>query len=321
MATSGSVDFNQTRNEIIQDALELIGAYGGEGDTISSADYNNAARQLNRMIKHWQAKGAHIWTTEEAVLFVADNTGTYTLSGDSSSARACNWDDAVITELSTAGSASDTSLTVDSTTGMAANDIIGIVLDDDSVDWTTISSVDSSTTLTIASGLSSAAAINNNIYTFTTRINKPLRIHSLRRRSGVTNGNTSAYEVPLQELSHSDFFELPNQDFNGLSSSWYYNPDLTDGKLYLWPRPNDPEVYFRFTYTRQLEDFDAAGNNPDFPSEWLDALVYQLAVRLAPRYGKEDKLPAIQPIAQSLLRDALKWDSETAYIKLIPDTE
>lgn len=320
MATSGSVNFNQTRNEIINDAYQLLGVYG-VGRTISSEDMNFASNMLNKMIKAWQSKGLHLWAREEAYLFIADQVAEYTLSSDSSSARACARSDAVITELNGAVAASGTSLTVDTTTGMTASDIIGIVLDDDSVDWTTISSVDSSTTLTIASGLTSAASDNNNVYTFTSRINKPLRIHSVRRITGTTNTTTSNQtEVPLVELSHAEYYDLPSKTVDGLPTHYYYNPDLSTGQLNLWPRPNDPEMYIGITYDRMLEDFDASTDNADLPVEWLEALTYQLAVRLAPAFGKEQKVAQlILPMAISMLDDLLDWDTETASLYLMPN--
>lgn len=320
MATSGSVNFNQTRNEIITDALQLIGIYG-VGRTVSAEDMTFANNLLNKMVKAWQAQEIHLWTKEEGVLFIADNTGEYTLSNESSAAKATKADDAVITELNGAALVSATSLTVDSTAGMAANDNIGIVLDDDTVHWTTIVSVDSSTTLTIDDGLASAAADNNNVYTFTNRINKPLKIHSIRRVTGIDSGSTTTQtEIPMQMISHSDYFDLPTKSHNGLSSHFYYNPDISNGKVYLWPRPNDPEMYFRFTYTRQLEDFDSASDNADFPSEWLECLTYQLAVRLAPAFGKDQKaIAAIAPLASTMLKNMLDYDRELSSVYIQPD--
>ena len=192
MATSGSVNYTQTRNDVIQDALQHIGVYG-IGRTVSSEDMNFANNTLNKMIKAWQAKGIQLWTQEEGVLLIADNTAEYTLSADSTSARVTLDSDFIITELNGAHSASATTLTVDDTTGMAASDIIGIVNDDDAVTWTTIVSVDSSTALTITAGLDGAAADNSNVYTFTSRINKPLKD---RKSTRLNSSHSSVSRMP-----------------------------------------------------------------------------------------------------------------------------
>ena len=321
MATSGSDNFNQTRNELVYDALSLIGVYG-IGRTISSEDMSFCTNMLNKMIKAWQAKGIHLWAKEEGILFIADNTAEYTLSNASSSARVTSKADAVITELDGAAASGATSLTVTSTTGMATSDIIGIVQDNDVINWTTISTIPTATTLTIASGLSAAAADNSNVYTFTSRINKPLRILSMRRITGIDAGSTTTKsEIPMMPLSHEEYFDLPSKTQNAANPThFYYNPDLTSGTLHLWPRPSDPEVYFGFTYERALEDFDASTDNPDLPTEWLEVMTYQLAVRVAPAFGKDEKSMALLiPMASAMLEDMLNWDTEVTPIKLMPN--
>lgn len=315
MATSGSVNFNLTRNQIIYGALKLLGAYS-KGKTVSASILDDAQEALNMIVKEFQGMGLHIWAREEAVLFISKGIAEYDVGNN---ARCCLASDAVLTELSSAASATDTNLTVDSTTGMAANDVIGIVLDDDTIDWTTISSVDSSTTLTIASGLSSAAAVDNNIYTYTSTINKPLYIEEMRRVTGIDNGITTINrrEIPIHQVSHAEYFEMPDKTRQGEPSQFHYSPDLTSGKIYLWQTPNDPEMYFRFTFHRMIEDFDSATDNPDFPSEWLRCLKLSLAADLALEWSKYDKLQALKALADESLYRLMNHGADIDSFKLI----
>ena len=303
MATSGSSNFNLTRNQIVQEAFALIGEYG-LGRTISAEDEARALNALNMMVKAWSAKGTYIWSTEEGVLLFADNVGQYTLSNDSTSARACLKSDFVISELTSAHSASDTTIEVDSTTGMTAADIVGVVLDSDVIHWTTIVSVDSSTQITLTSGLATVAANNNNVYTFTSRITKPLKITSARLISGIdSTTSTTKTERILAPLTRQEYYELANSTSNGTPTSYYYSPDLTTGQLNLWPRPDDPETYLEFTYMRHLEDFDSAADNADFPVEWLETITYQLALRLAVIFGKETKVTLLSTVANTMFEE------------------
>ena len=318
MATSGSINFTQTRNEIITTAFQLAGIYG-VGRTTSSEDEALANTLLNLMIKSWQEQGLHLWAKEEAFLFIADNTGVYTLSNDSSSAKACSRSDAVITQLDGDHATAATSLTVDTTTGMTTSDIIGVVLDDDTIEWTTISTIPTSTTLTIASGLDSAAADNSYVYTFTSRINKPLRILSMRRVIGIDSTTSSTRtETLMAGVSHDEFFSLSTKTRNGVPTQYYYNPDLSTGTLYLWPRPDDPNYHFEFTYERMLEDFDAATDDADFPSHWLEPMCYQLAFRLAIAFSRNDKMQILGPVASQMLENLLNSDREITMISMMP---
>ncbi len=66
---SGSVDFNQTRNAICTDSLVLLGAIE-DGETATAAMLEYCIRQLERMLKHFQGQGIHLWSRREATLFV-----------------------------------------------------------------------------------------------------------------------------------------------------------------------------------------------------------------------------------------------------------
>ena len=319
MATSGSVDFTMTRTEIIEHSLSLLGVYG-VGRTVSAEDMSVGVMALNSMIKSWQARGLYMWGREEAVLFLEDNVESYTLGNGSGDAKMALRSDAQVSQLGAAASSGATSLMVDSTTGMAASDNIGIVQDDDVVHWTTIVSVDSSTTLTITTGLAGDAAIDAFVYVFTSRTNKPLFIHDVRRVTGYDQTSSSTRtEQPMTELSHEEYFNLSNLTYSGVPTQWYYNPDISTGTFYVWPRPDNPDTRLHITFSRMLEDVDASTDEVDFPSEWLETIQYQLAVRLAPHFGRDEKLPYLMPIASSLLNDKLKQDTENASIKFKPN--
>lgn len=85
-------------------------------------------------------------------------------------------------------------------------------------------------------------------------------------------------------LTREEYFRLPDKSTSGKPTNYYYDPQLTTGTLYIWPTDSGANT-LKFTYRRPLEDIDSATDDPDFPPEWLDALTYNLAVRLAPFYG------------------------------------
>lgn len=316
MATSGSTDFNMTRNEIIQDAFLLIGVLGAE-ESLDASDQAIAARALNRMIKAWQAQGINIWRYQEGTLFFdTANQAKWTLS---STSIGDDFSDSVVTTTTGADeAAAQTTITVTSSTGMTASDWIGIELDDGTLHETTISSVDDSTTITIASGLASAASSGNEVFTYTTKAARPVRIESIRIRSSDDN------DFNLEQLSRDEYFSLPTKDTtSGRPTGWYYDPgrgDTEGGTLYLWPRPDDVTLRAKITYVRTIEDFDSATDNPDLPVEWLDAIVYNLATRLGPMYGKDQKvINTIAPLAQTFLEEAKEFDNETGDFRVVPE--
>lgn len=78
MATSGSVDFNLTANEIVVKAFALLGKYS-EGKTLSARQTSDGMQSLNLLIKTWGAQ-EHLWArTERSVTLIA-STASYALT-------------------------------------------------------------------------------------------------------------------------------------------------------------------------------------------------------------------------------------------------
>ena len=63
MATSGSIDFSLTRDDIITEALEQLGVLGS-GETANTDDVVSASRTLNMMTKAWQADGLTLFAVD-----------------------------------------------------------------------------------------------------------------------------------------------------------------------------------------------------------------------------------------------------------------
>lgn len=321
MATSGSTNFTQNRTGVIEDALQLLNVYG-RGKTVSAEDMAFANRMLNKMIKAWQGKGIHLWTMDEGILFPTTYVGDYALGA--SGVKAAKLSDTVMTKLNGAHTASDTTITVDSTTGMLAADTIGIVVSDNTVHWTTIVSVDSSTTLTLTAGLSAAANDNANIYTYTTALVQPLKIHNCRRVYGIDESGLSgiASETQMRPMSQDEFDMIAMKGTVGAPNAYTYTPALSSLNLRIWPMPDIADYYIKFRYSRKIEDMDATTDNFDFPDEWLECLTYQLALRIAPPFGKADLIQSLlAPMASQMLEDMLAYDNEVASINFSPSED
>ncbi len=313
---SGSVDFNQTRNEIVTDSLILLGTIE-QGETPSAEDNTYAVRQLERMVKHWQGQGIHLWSRREGTLFVTPSQASYEL-GPSSSDHAAEDSEIVRTTLSGAEASGQTVISVTSSTGMAASDKVGIVLDDDTLHWTTIVTVDSSTQITITVATTGAAASGNLVYAYTNDLARPLRIVDVRRRD-----ESNDQDTPIIVQSHEEYYRLPNKAIDGETNIVYYHPEHRNarGTVYLWPRPNSVARTMRLSCLLPLQDFDVAGNNADLPTEWLDTIVWNLSKRLLPKYGAAGQASG-QMIVQSgtiMLNEMLNWDQEPESIYFAPN--
>lgn len=306
MATSGSVNFNVTRSDVIQAAFRHCGALA-LGESLDANEEAAAIQSIQGITKAWQAEGVHLWKVEDCVLFLTVGTEKYSLgaSGD----RATLASDLVQTKLGGDEAAAQTVLTVDSSTGMAASDYVGIVLDSGSVDWTTIASVDSSTQITVASGLTGAAAEDNVIYTYTTLLDRPLRIMEARLRDWTPTLPVDQPFAPM--MSRSDYMMLTNKKDEGDPIQGYYDPQLVKGDFFIWSAPNTSSKTVGFTAAMPIEDLDAASDTADFPQEWAMALEWNLARILAPDVGVDrDTMMMIVSLAGEFKYNLSGWDAE-----------
>lgn len=304
-----------TANEIVEAALRLIGEIDAN-QPIESEQANDGLQALNFLVKSYQSQGLHLWTKVEAILFTDVGKKSYFLGpgGD----ECCNEDDFVNTQLSVAGVALDQTISVDSSALMTLGDVIGVRLDDGTRQWTTILSIPSTTSVKLTTALTGAAAIDNSVFTFTSLIPRPMRILQLRRDK---IGNTDD-EIESLKWSRDEYFAQPNKSSQGDLVNWYYTPELTKGRLYVWQTSNDADKVARFTYSRPIDVTNDTADAPDFPSEWFRMLKYNLAVEVAPEYKVPiNRLEKLELKANELLEDALGYDVEDDSMSLQPDME
>ena len=304
MSTSGSKNYSITRSDIIEAALAKTGQFDA-GETISGADTKTASRALNLMVKEWVARGIDIWLRDDVTLFLQNDTQHYALG-----TTYATTDTYVETTLSASKAASATSLSVTSSSGMTAADYIGIKLDDNSIHWDTIASVDSATTITITSGLASAAASGKKVYSFTNLAGRPQEIVYAYRsdKNGIDN------EVTI--VGEKEYKRQSNKASSGPPVEIYYQPTLTTGTLYVWP-VNGGADWDKLVLSCNFlpDDFDASSNNPEFPIEWGNALVWGLAAELGPEYGLSEREQAkLFRIAEFKLNELLDYDIEDASV-------
>lgn len=301
MATSGSIDWSLTRNNLIRAALNKL------GNTSTNADeYEDVARDLDAMLKHWQTQGFKLWKRAEATMFLQKSSQSYSLGASGHATESY-----VSAEVGTAY-ASGTTLVLDSTTGLTASDYIGVELDTGSLEWKTISSIDSATDVTLSSALSGAAAAGNTVYVYTTKIQRPLQIENVRLV--YPDGN----EIPIRMVSLKEYMELPDKSNSGAVVQVHYKPTTTNGTLYVWPTTDTVDNVLKFIYLKTIEDMDAAANDLDLPQEWHRAIIWNLASELITTYGvPEPDASRIEARAMQYLDEVTMWDSEDTSVQFM----
>lgn len=308
MAVSGTNTFNLNRNQLITKAYQLIGI-ATEGRNLTNYEIQLAVDVLNMMIKEWADKGRYLWKAHQGTLFLVYGQAEYIIDGTSS--NVAYTDDYVQTSLADDVTSPSTTITVDSADGMGIGYYIGIYLSNTDTStnylfWTTITAI-SGTTITIADSLPFDANSGATIFSYQTNVERPLAISN-----AYVLYTSSQSRYPMEVISREEYYEEITQPTTiSRPQELYYELQLTDGKAFLWPTPEDPTQVVGFTFDQMFYDVGSATDNLDFPVEWLKAIYYNLAVDLADFYGMgEERLNRLQTKAASLLQNLKGYDRE-----------
>ena len=74
MAQSGTYNFNLDIDEVIQEAMEMIG-----GEQTLGHEPQSARRSINLMLNDWQNRGVLLWNTDTTTVTVSSSVTTYDL--------------------------------------------------------------------------------------------------------------------------------------------------------------------------------------------------------------------------------------------------
>lgn len=123
--------------------------------------------------------------------------------------------------------------------------------------------------------------------------------------------DTGGVQYSIREKSLYDFMALPRNSI-GLPVHWTWQPSIQGGTVSIWPLTSDNLTIttktIQIVTQREFDGVLGVGDTLDFPAYWTAALIYKLAVMLAPEYGvpMNDR--------QQLKAEAKEyWDAATGY--------
>ena len=309
MTRSGSINFNQTRNEIIESALRKIGALG-EGEIPTAQQVTNASQELNRLVKTWVAKGHHLWALDELVIFPVVGQIIYKIGVDSNIANA---DDIVTTKVTFDVIVGSDTLILDSVEGLAVDDKVVVHQDNNTNHFSSIVSINNNEVI-LKDAVTGRITAGNTFDAFNKIADRPLKVEHARC---LTSPNS---EIEMDALGRQEYFRLSDKNSQGTPISYYFQPKLDHGEFRVWSTASSAKQQINITVQRNIEDFDTAANTPDFPHEWLQALVWNLAKGIGVEYGVDQfTAQQIAVAADMSLNDVNSWDNDNVGLCLTPD--
>jgi len=135
--------------------------------------------------------------------------------------------------------------------------------------------------------------------------------------------STPYIDVPVLTLSKQEYNVLGSKYSTGTSNSIFYDPKKLAGLLYVYLTPDlnsQTNNELHLVVQMPLNDVTASTDVPDFPNEWMNCLVWNLADQLAIEYGVPmNYRQEIMQRAMLYKTQLTDWDVEASSTFFTPD--
>jgi hypothetical protein len=135
-------------------------------------------------------------------------------------------------------------------------------------------------------------------------------------------GNTPN-EIVMARLNRDSYANLPNKTFTGKPLQFWLDRTLNEPVMYIWPVPNEAQALGQVvTYVkRYIMDVGSLTEEIEVPQRWFEAIVYQLAARLAEELPQVDPamLPVLDQKAMRALNEAEVEERDNSPIYFTPN--
>jgi hypothetical protein len=134
--------------------------------------------------------------------------------------------------------------------------------------------------------------------------------------SYVFTNATPSIEQPFIMLTAQEWAALSPKDLqSGNPTQAYYEPAVPNGKLYMFPIPSSSYVTQGAIYTwQQVQQFLTPLDPIITPPAYIDAMTYNLALRIAARFGSRANLSQIAPVMAGRALALIKSINAPPYI-------
>lgn len=191
----------------------------------------------------------------------------------------------------------------DTTTG----EQVGTFIDSSLREWNFVTRVLSTTELELLDTQANEASISASVFGIKSLPQRPLKNDNYRSRR-----IEDTAEIPVNIWSRKEYLGQVIKDSQGLVTQAYYQPTLVNGRLYVWQVADTVDQILIFSANLPVQVFNDALDEPDFPSEWFDALSWNLAAMVGPEYGIPDnRQNKVDQMAAITLGEPEDWDEES----------
>ena len=137
----------------------------------------------------------------------------------------------------------------------------------------------------------------------------------------VVAGNPN--EIPFARLNQDDYTNLPNKAFQGRPLQFWLDRKVNQPVMRLWPVPNAAAAYAQCVVwvERYIQDVGSLTQELEIPQRWYDAIVFQLALKLAIETPQVDPsmIDRLLPLANNALALAQMEERDNSPVMWTPN--
>lgn len=134
---------------------------------------------------------------------------------------------------------------------------------------------------------------------------------------------TPNIDIPVMLLSKNEYLTLGSKFSTGTANSLFYDVKALNGILYVYLTPDlnsQTNLQIHLVCQMPLNDILLSTDIPDFPNEWMNCLVWNLADQLAIEYGVPmNYRQEIMQRAAAYKAQLTDWDVETTSTYFMPE--
>ena len=138
----------------------------------------------------------------------------------------------------------------------------------------------------------------------------------------ITLGNTPS-EIPFGVLNRDSYVAQSNQIFAGRPTTYWFQRDINQPVMHLWPAPNQASEVAQLIVWRHrhIMDVGTLQQELEIPQRWYEAIVANLASKLAMETDAVDMnlIPGLDAKAEKALRMAWDGDNDGSPTTITPN--
>ena len=324
MATSGTVSTTQfTTRQVIDHAYRRC-RLGAQQITSEMIDVAND--QLYLVLSNLSNRGVQLWCIEKLIMPLYEGNGAVTLP--LGTVDVLNTNLRTLTQVSGVETSTATTFQLYVAAGATATTVgilwsaaaVPFVVEQsaDGVSWSAVATEQDTTAPTQGAGewlWVDFDATTTNVYFRVRATSGTLSV------SDVYFGNTPT-EIPIARLNRDDYTALPNKYFLGRPLQFWFDRQIDQPVMRLWPVPNlaattQQIVLWRHRY---IQDVGSMTQELDIPQRWFDAIVALLAAKLAEETPEVDSqlMPILDAKAAKALAEAESEERDNSPIYWAP---